>query len=65
MRNRRFVDRKAALALLVRDIEAGILFNNTSPRTALSSSRTLAGLALRASCRSKVDGPYRSGPCRF
>jgi ATP dependent DNA ligase domain len=49
MRNRPFLDRKNALARLLRNTEGGILFMNTSPSTALSSSRTLAGLGPRAS----------------
>jgi ATP-dependent DNA ligase len=62
MRNRRFLDRNNALARLLRSIEAGILFNKHIAE-ALSSPRTLAGLAPRALSK-KVDGTYRSGPCR-
>jgi bifunctional non-homologous end joining protein LigD len=47
MRDRPFLDRKATLARLLRDTEAGILFNeHILPRTALSSLRTPAGLAI-------------------
>jgi ATP-dependent DNA ligase len=48
MRSRPFLDRKGALPRLLRNTEAGILLN-TSRRTVLSSSRTLAGLAQKAS----------------
>jgi hypothetical protein len=53
--------RKAALARLLRETEAGILLKRT-PRTALPSS------CLPARCRGyrfeEGDGTYRSGPCR-
>jgi ATP-dependent DNA ligase len=56
LRNLPFLDRKAALAWLLRDTEAGILLNSTSPKTVPPFSRTLAGLALRASFSKRVDG---------
>jgi hypothetical protein len=51
MRNRPFLDRKAALARLLRNTRLASYSTNTSSRTALSSSRMPAGLAPRASCR--------------
>jgi ATP-dependent DNA ligase len=62
LRSLRFLDRKAALARLLRNTKAASCLTNTSPRMALSSSRTPAGLALRASCRRRFDGTDRSGP---
>jgi len=44
MRNRPFLDRKAALARLLRHTEAGILFNEHITEDGPSSSRTRAGL---------------------
>jgi len=49
LRNRPLLERKAALARLLRDTDAGILLNE-HPRMAQPSSSTLAGLAPRASC---------------
>jgi hypothetical protein len=40
----------------------GIMFNE--PRTGLLSSRTPAGSALRTIVSRKIDGTYRSSPCR-
>jgi hypothetical protein len=51
MRNRPFLDRRAALARLSRNTEAGILFNEPIADDGPTSSRTPAGLALTASCR--------------
>jgi hypothetical protein len=51
LRDLPFLDRKAALARLLRDTEAGILFNEHIVEDGRSSSPTLAGLAPRASCR--------------
>jgi hypothetical protein len=49
LRNRPFLERKDALARLLLGTEVGICSTNTSLRMALSFSRTLAGLAPRAS----------------
>jgi ATP-dependent DNA ligase len=54
-----FLDRKAALARLLRNAKAGILFNKHIVED---------GPRLPARCRGhrskKVDSTYRSGPCR-
>jgi hypothetical protein len=60
LRDLRFLDRKAALAWPLRDTEAGILLNEQSPRTVPPFSRTLAGLALRASFPS--ESTAHTGP---
>jgi ATP-dependent DNA ligase len=57
MRNLPFLDRKAALARLLRNTEGGILFNEHIARMALWFSRTPAGLAQRASCRRRSMAP--------
>jgi len=44
MSNRRFLNRKAALARLLRHTEAGILFNEHITEVACRLSRTRAGL---------------------
>jgi bifunctional non-homologous end joining protein LigD len=58
LRDRRFLDRKAALARLLRDIEAGILLNeHTSLGTALRCSSMPAGFVPRASCPRRSTAP--------
>jgi ATP-dependent DNA ligase len=54
LRHLPFLDRKAALAWLLRDTETGILLNEPP-------SRMLVGLGHIVS--KKVDSTYRSGPC--
>jgi bifunctional non-homologous end joining protein LigD len=63
LRNRPFLDRKAALARLLRGTEAVSRSTNTLPRTVPPYSSTPAGLAPRAIVSKRVDGTYRSGPC--
>jgi bifunctional non-homologous end joining protein LigD len=63
MRNRPFLDRKAALARLLRSTEAGILFNEhiveDSPIVFAHACRLGAGgIVLK-----KTDSTYRSGRC--
>jgi hypothetical protein len=61
MRNRPFLDRKAALARLLRNTRLASYSTNTSSRTAPSCWRTPAGLAPRASCRRRsIDLSIRS-----
>jgi bifunctional non-homologous end joining protein LigD len=55
MRNRPFLDRKAALARLLRDTRPASCSTSTSPGTALSSSRTPAGLWRKGIVSKKVD----------
>jgi ATP-dependent DNA ligase len=60
-----FLDRKAELARLLRDTEAGASCStNTLPRTALRSLRTPAGSAPRASCPSGSMAPIDRGHVR-
>src|SRR5258706_11925118 len=62
LRNRPFLDRKAALARLLRGTQAVSRSTNTLPRTVPPYSNTPAGLALRAIVSKRVDGTYWSGP---
>jgi hypothetical protein len=62
LRGRPFLDRKAALARLLRDTEAGILFNEHVARMVRPCSSTLAGWAPRASCPRRWTGSI--GPVR-
>jgi hypothetical protein len=62
MRNRPFLNRKAALARLLRTTEAGILFNEHIVEDGAMSSHMPAGLALRTSCRRRSTAP--TGPAR-
>jgi ATP dependent DNA ligase domain len=57
MRSLPFLDRKAALARLLRNTKADFCSTNTSPKTALSSLHTPAGLALRASFPGESTAP--------
>ena len=57
MRNRPFLDRKAALARLLRDIEPGILLNQPVAEDGPTVSSTLAGLVPRASSRRRSTEP--------
>jgi hypothetical protein len=61
MRNRPFLDRKNALARLLRNTESGALFNEYLAKAALSSSRTPAGPVPNVSAsgqrrRSRIPG---------
>jgi bifunctional non-homologous end joining protein LigD len=61
LRNRPFLDRKAALARLLRDTEAGILFNEhfaENGPTVFAHALGAEGIVSK-----RVDGTYRSGPC--
>jgi bifunctional non-homologous end joining protein LigD len=58
MRNRRFLDRKAALARLLRNSKAGI--TEDGPTVFAHACR----LGAEGIVSKKVDGTYRSGPCR-
>ena len=53
LRDRPFLERKAALARLLRDAKAGILLNEHTCR-----------LGAEGIVSKRVDGTYRSGPCR-
>jgi bifunctional non-homologous end joining protein LigD len=64
MRNRPFLDRKEALARLLRNIEAGILFNEHIARGGPVVFAHACRLGAEGIVSKKVDGTYRSGPCR-
>jgi bifunctional non-homologous end joining protein LigD len=64
LRNLPFLDRKAALARLLRDTEAGILLNEHLAEDGLTVFAHACRLGAEGIVSKKVDGTYRSGPCR-
>jgi bifunctional non-homologous end joining protein LigD len=60
MRNRPFLDRKNALARLLRNTEAGILFNEHIPEDVAHACR----LGAEGIVSKRIDNTYQSGPCR-
>ena len=64
MRNRPFLDRKAALARLLRDTEAGILLNEHIAEDGATVFAHACRLGAEGIVSKKVDGTYRSGACR-
>src|SRR5215475_12130754 len=64
MRNRPFLDRKAALAQLLRNTEAGILFNEHIAEGGAVVFAHACSLDAEGIVSKKVDSTYRSGPCR-
>jgi bifunctional non-homologous end joining protein LigD len=64
MRNRPFLDRKAALARLLRNTEAGILFNEHIAEDGPIVFAHACRLGAEGIVSKRVDGTYRSGPCR-
>jgi bifunctional non-homologous end joining protein LigD len=64
MRNLPFLDRKAALAHLLRNSEAGILFNEHIVEDGPVVFAHACRLGAEGIVSKKVDGTYRSGPCR-
>jgi bifunctional non-homologous end joining protein LigD len=64
MRDRPFLDRKAALARPLRNIEAGILFNEHIVEDGPVVFAHACRLGAEGIVSKKVDGTYRSGPCR-
>jgi bifunctional non-homologous end joining protein LigD len=64
MRNRPFLDRKKALARLLRNPEAGILFNEHIAEDGATVFAHACRLGAEGIVSKKVDGTYRSGPCR-
>jgi bifunctional non-homologous end joining protein LigD len=64
MRNLPFLDRKAALARLLRDTEAGILLNEHIAENGPTVFAHACQLGAEGIVSKKVDGTYRSGPCR-
>ena len=63
MRNRPFLDRKAALARLLRNTEAGILFNEHIAEDGPVVFVLACRLGAEGIVSKRVDGTYRSGPC--
>ena len=62
-RNRPFLDRKAALARLLRGIMAGILLNEHIAEDGPTVSAHACRLGAEGIVSKRVDGTYRSGPC--
>jgi bifunctional non-homologous end joining protein LigD len=64
MRNRPFLDRKAALARLLPNTKAGILFNEHIVEDGPVVFAHACRLGAEGIVSKKVDSTYRSGPCR-
>jgi bifunctional non-homologous end joining protein LigD len=62
LRDHRFLDRKAALARLLRDIEAGILLNEHIAGDGPTVFEHACRLGAEGIVSKRVDGTYRSGP---
>jgi bifunctional non-homologous end joining protein LigD len=63
LRNRAFLDRKAALARLLCNIEAGILLNEHVDGDGPTVFEHACRLGAEGIVSKRVDGTYRSGPC--
>src|SRR5215469_9466885 len=64
LRKRPFLDRKAALARLLRNTKAGILFNEHIVEDGPVVFAHACRLGAEGIVSKKVDSTYRSGPCR-
>jgi bifunctional non-homologous end joining protein LigD len=64
LRDRPFLDRKAALARLLRGIKAGILLNEHVAEDGPTVFQHACRLGAEGIVSKKVDGTYRSGPWR-
>jgi bifunctional non-homologous end joining protein LigD len=64
LRDRPFLERKAALARLLRDTEAGILLNEHITEEGATVFAHACRLGAEGIVSKRVDGTYRSGPCR-
>jgi bifunctional non-homologous end joining protein LigD len=64
LRDRPFLDRKAALARLLRDTDAGILFNEHVAEDGTTVFAHACRLGAKGIVSKKVNGTYQSGPCR-
>jgi bifunctional non-homologous end joining protein LigD len=60
-----FLDRKNALARLLRDTNAGILLNEHVAEDGPTVFAHACRLGAEGIVSKKVDGTYRSGPCPF
>jgi bifunctional non-homologous end joining protein LigD len=63
LRDRPFLGRKYALARLLRDTEAGILFNEHIAEDGPTVFQHACRLGAEGIVSKRVDGTYRSGPC--
>jgi bifunctional non-homologous end joining protein LigD len=63
LRDRPFLDRKAALARLLRDTEAGILINEHVVGDGPTVFEHACRLGAEGIVSKRVDGTFRSGPC--
>jgi bifunctional non-homologous end joining protein LigD len=64
LRRRPFLERKAALAHLLGDLKAGILLNEHISEDGATVYEHACQLGAEGIVSKKVDGTYRSGPCR-
>jgi bifunctional non-homologous end joining protein LigD len=64
LRDRPFLERKAVLARLLRDTEAGILLNEHLAEDGATVFAHACRLGAEGIVSKKIDGTYRSGPCR-
>jgi bifunctional non-homologous end joining protein LigD len=64
LRDLPFLDRKAALARLLRSTKAGILFNEHIAEDGSTVFTHACRLGAEGIVSKKVDGTYRSSPCR-
>jgi bifunctional non-homologous end joining protein LigD len=63
LRDLPFLDRKSALARLLRGIEAGILVNEHVPEDGPTVFEHACRFGAEGIVSKRVDGTYRSGPC--
>jgi hypothetical protein len=63
LRDHRFLDRKATLARLLRDTEAGILFNEHVAGDGPTVFEHACRLGAEGIVSKRIDGTYRSGLC--
>jgi bifunctional non-homologous end joining protein LigD len=63
LRNRPFLDRKDALARLLRNTRAGILLNEHVAEDGPTVFAQACRLGAEGIVSKRVDGTYRSGPC--
>src|SRR5258707_732351 len=63
LRGRPFLDRKAALARLLRDTKAGIVLNEHVAGDGPTVFAHACRLGAEGIVSMKIDGTYRSGPC--
>jgi bifunctional non-homologous end joining protein LigD len=64
LRDRPFLERKAALARLLRDAKAGILLNEHIAEDGLTVFAHACQLGAEGIVSKRIDSTYQSGPCR-